>query len=199
MTTRRALCTARTQTVRALTSMSGSISLATHFVPDEHVMGGVSCSPASLQPSVTKPRRRYVERSGDGGCTYGAGHPLQQSHKRCNMIVRGWVNYYGRFYPTMLAKSLRSIDKYLVRWAMRKYKRLKGRRMRAWAFLDGVFARQPELFAHWRGSYEPTTGRWEPYERRRSRTVLREPEGEIPSGHSPNERASHPWPLNQRT
>ena len=49
-----------------------------------------------------------------------------------------------------LAKTLRSIDKYLVRWAMRKYKRLKGRRMRAWAFLEGVFARQPELFAHWR-------------------------------------------------
>ena len=67
-----------------------------------------------------------------------------QSHRA------GWVNYYGRFYPTMLAKTLRSIDKYLVRWAMRKYKRLKGRRMRAWAFLEGVFTRQPELFAHWR-------------------------------------------------
>ena len=58
--------------------------------------------------------------------------------------------YYGRFYPTRLAKSLRSIDKYLMRWAMRKYKRLRGRRMRAWEFLAGVFAREPGLFAHWR-------------------------------------------------
>lgn len=64
--------------------------------------------------------------------------------------MHGWVNYYGRFYPSMLAKSLTSIDKYLVRWAMRKYKRLKGHTMRAWEFLAGVFAREPKLFAHWR-------------------------------------------------
>jgi RNA-directed DNA polymerase len=64
--------------------------------------------------------------------------------------VHGWVNYYGRFYPSMLAKALTSIDRYLVRWAMRKYKRLKGHTMRAWEFLAGVFARQPKLFAHWR-------------------------------------------------
>jgi RNA-directed DNA polymerase len=37
-----------------------------------------------------------------------------------------------------------------VRWAMRKYKRLKGRRMRAWEFLAGVSAREPGLFTHWR-------------------------------------------------
>jgi RNA-directed DNA polymerase len=79
-----------------------------------------------------------------------SGTPLTAIAQKINLIVRGWVNYYGRFYPNKLAKSLRSIDKYLVRWAMRKYKRLKGRRMRAWAFLDSVFARQPELFAHWR-------------------------------------------------
>ena len=78
------------------------------------------------------------------------GNHLLVLARKANPIVRGWVNYYGRFYPTMLAKTLRSIDKYLVRWAMRKYKRLKGRRMRAWAFLEGVFTRQPELFAHWR-------------------------------------------------
>jgi len=64
--------------------------------------------------------------------------------------MHGWVNYYGRFYPSMLAKSLSRIDEYLVRWAMRKYKRLKNRRMRAWEFLAGVFARDPGLFAHWR-------------------------------------------------
>ena len=34
----------------------------------------------------------------------------------------------------------------------------------------------------------PTIGSWEPYDRRRSRTVLREREGEIPSRHSPERR-----------
>ena len=78
------------------------------------------------------------------------GTSLTEIAREINPIVRGWVNYYGRFYPTALAKSLRSIEKYLVRWAMRKYKRLKGSRRRAWAFLANVFAREPELFAHWR-------------------------------------------------
>lgn len=42
------------------------------------------------------------------------------------------------------------IDEYLVRWAMRKYKRLKGRPWRARKFLADVSAREPGLFAHWK-------------------------------------------------
>lgn len=78
------------------------------------------------------------------------GTPLTEIAREINPIVHGWVNYYGRFYPSRLALSLRSIEKYLVRWAMRTYKRLKRHRMRAWAFLEGVATRQPNLFAHWR-------------------------------------------------
>jgi len=79
-----------------------------------------------------------------------SGTSLTEIAREINPLVRGWVNYYGRFYPTRLAESLRRIDEYLVRWAMRKYKRLKGRRKRAWKFLANVFAREPGLFAHWR-------------------------------------------------
>ena len=74
---------------------------------------------------------------------------LMDIARKYNKIVHGWVNYYGRFYPSMLAKSLRRIDEYLVRWAMKKYKRLRGRRMRAWGFLGRVHTREPGLFAHW--------------------------------------------------
>lgn len=76
--------------------------------------------------------------------------PLAGIALEINTIVHGWVNYYGRFYPSRLAVSLRSIEKYLVRWAMRTYKRFKRHRMRAWEFLDDVAKRQPGLFAHWR-------------------------------------------------
>ena len=70
--------------------------------------------------------------------------------REINQIVRGWINYYGRFYPSRLNNSLRRIDEYLVRWAIRKYKRLKGSHRRAWRFLKTVFKREPGLFAHWR-------------------------------------------------
>jgi len=76
--------------------------------------------------------------------------PLTEIAREYNKIVHGWVNYYGRFYPSRLARSLGRIDEYLVRWAMNKYKRLRGHRMRAWKFLAGVATREPNLFAHWR-------------------------------------------------
>lgn len=66
-----------------------------------------------------------------------------------NAIVRGWINYYGRFYPSRLHPTLGRINDYLVRWAMRKYKRLRGRRTRAIKWLASVAERNPSLFVHW--------------------------------------------------
>ena len=66
-----------------------------------------------------------------------------------NPIVRGWINYYGRFYRSWLYRSLRRINAYLVRWAQWKYKRLRHHARRAWAWLNDVYDRSPALFAHW--------------------------------------------------
>lgn len=64
-------------------------------------------------------------------------------------VVRGWVQYYARFYPSALRTALRTLDSFLVRWAQRKYKRLRGHTKRAWGWLMSIRARQPRLFAHW--------------------------------------------------
>ena len=66
-----------------------------------------------------------------------------------NPQVRGWINYYGAFYRSMLYSLAARIDEHLVRWAMQKFKRLRGRPTRAWRWLDTVRRRQPTLFAHW--------------------------------------------------
>lgn len=42
-----------------------------------------------------------------------------------NPILRGWLEYYGRFSPSALHPVLRHFNKTLVAWAMRKYRRLK--------------------------------------------------------------------------
>ena len=59
---------------------------------------------------------------------------LEDLARMINPIVQGWINYYGRFYKSGLYPLLRRINEYLVRWAMRKYKRLRRRTMpgRAW-------------------------------------------------------------------
>jgi hypothetical protein len=55
----------------------------------------------------------------------------------------------GRFYRSELYPLAKRIDEHLVRWAMYKFKRLRHRPDRAWAWLDGVRRREPTLFAHW--------------------------------------------------
>jgi group II intron reverse transcriptase/maturase len=75
-----------------------------------------------------------------------------------NPIVRGWISYYGRFYRSMLARSLNHIDEYLVRWAMRKYKKLRYSRRKAVAWLASVRRRAPQLFAHWALLAQPSAG-----------------------------------------
>jgi RNA-directed DNA polymerase len=63
--------------------------------------------------------------------------------------VRGWMNYYGRFYRSRCVLVLRYLNDTLVRWAMRKYKRLRRHHRRAAHWLVGVAGREPRLFAHW--------------------------------------------------
>jgi hypothetical protein len=66
-----------------------------------------------------------------------------------NPIVRGWMNYYGRFYRSAMAPLLLRVSAYLRRWAGKKYRRLRTyhRFKRWWA---GLLERDPGLFAHWR-------------------------------------------------
>jgi RNA-directed DNA polymerase len=63
--------------------------------------------------------------------------------------VRGWIDYYGAFYRSELYSLARHIDEHLVRWAMQKFKRLRGKLAKARAWLDTVRRYQPRLFAHW--------------------------------------------------
>jgi RNA-directed DNA polymerase len=78
---------------------------------------------------------------------------LDSLAKAMNPIVRGWMNYYGRFYRHEMYPLLRRINAYLVRWAQRKYERLRAfTRVKAW--WRQVVKRDPALFAHWQWNRE---------------------------------------------
>ena len=79
-----------------------------------------------------------------------SGSDLAGLAEEINPQVRGWFGYYGAFYRSELFPLAERIDGHLVRWAMHKFKRLRGRPTRAWAWLNAVRERQPRLFAHWR-------------------------------------------------
>lgn len=66
-----------------------------------------------------------------------------------NPVLRGWIQYFGRFYKSAVYPVFRHFNGLLVRWAMRKYKRLRRHRLRAERWLGGIARREPWLFAHW--------------------------------------------------
>ena len=63
---------------------------------------------------------------------------LQDIASKVNPILRGWIAYYGRFQPSALGPLYRYINKSLVAWARRKYKRFRTSKTRAGTFLQKV-------------------------------------------------------------
>src|SRR6478735_1916050 len=51
---------------------------------------------------------------------------LEDLARLVNPSVSGWVNYYSRFYRSALTPVLRHLERALIRWACRKYKRFRG-------------------------------------------------------------------------
>jgi RNA-directed DNA polymerase len=80
---------------------------------------------------------------------------LEELSLFCNPVLRGWVNYYGQYYKSALYRVLNMLNRSLVRWVMRKYKRFRFHQRRAAQWLRGVAKRQPELFAHWQIGIRP--------------------------------------------
>lgn len=105
----------------------------------------VSFAPAVSEKAAKAMRQRMrrwqLHRRNDLG--------LEELARWTRPVVMGWVRYYGRFHASALRRALRTLDDFLVRWAQRKYKRLRAHKGRAWQWLWRIFARQPDLFAHW--------------------------------------------------
>lgn len=76
-----------------------------------------------------------------------------------NARVRGWANYYGRFYRSEFVQVLGYLNHALVRWAMRKYKRFRGKWLKAFHWLGRLSVRNERLFVQWSYGARPTAGR----------------------------------------
>ena len=74
---------------------------------------------------------------------------LEDLGRMFNAVIRGWIRYYGRFYKSALYPVFRHLNHTLMRWATRKYKKLRRHRRRARIWLARIAKREPQLFAHW--------------------------------------------------
>ncbi|MFD2068860.1 group II intron maturase-specific domain-containing protein [Pontibacter silvestris] len=69
--------------------------------------------------------------------------------------MKGWINYYGHFYKSELQRLLNYLNLILKSWARQKFKKLRGRKVRASNWLGRVTKTVPNLFAHWQLGVRP--------------------------------------------
>jgi RNA-directed DNA polymerase len=73
-----------------------------------------------------------------------------------NSKIIGWINFYGKFYKSEMYSTLRHINKALIMWARKKYKRLARHKKRAEHYLGRIAKQNPKLFKHWELGIKPT-------------------------------------------
>jgi len=104
----------------------------------------------SFSPAISVRAKKAISKKiRDWHLNRRSGSDLSALALEINPQVRGWINYYGAFYRSELYSIARRIDQHLVRWAMRKFKRFRGKPLAAWAQLKAAQRLSPRLFVHW--------------------------------------------------
>ncbi len=115
----------------------------------------VNFSPAVSKQAVTKMRQEMRRWR----LHLRSDKALDDLARMWNPVLRGWINYYGRFYKSALHPVFRQCNRSLTRWATRKFKRLRRRPRRAQYWLGRLARREPRMFAHWELlGLQPTAG-----------------------------------------
>ncbi len=109
----------------------------------------ISFSPAISNKAATAMRRSSRRWS----WPKRSDKQLEDLARMFNPIIQGWINYYGRYYKSALYPILKCLERRLIMWATRKYKRLRYHRRRAAQWLNRIARKQPYLFAHWKLLY----------------------------------------------
>jgi group II intron reverse transcriptase/maturase len=119
-------------TFRPRGAMTRTGTVFTSFAP--------AISKENLKRISTTVRRWRLDRK--------TGQTLADLAEWVNPIVRGWMQYYGRFNPSALYRVLQRINTYLVRFLRNKFKRVRGfkKAQKGW---QRITSQYPRLFAHW--------------------------------------------------
>lgn len=87
----------------------------------------ISFLPAISNESAKKLRREIH----DWRIHLKSDKSIEDLSRMFNPIIRGWINYYGRFYKSHLYPVLRYMNRELVHWERRKCKRFEHHRQNA--------------------------------------------------------------------
>lgn len=75
---------------------------------------------------------------------------LEQIAEWYNPKIRGWYNYFGKYYPSKMVQIWKYLNNTLAQWARSKYKNIRTSRMKAMYLIRKIQEEQESLFFHWK-------------------------------------------------
>ena len=103
-----------------------------------------------MAPSAAKALRKEVR---SWRLQLKSDKSLEELSRMFNPVIGGWLNYYCRFHASAFNAVARHINRAIARWAMRKFKKLRGHRSRAVEWVERIAQQRPHLFTHWRAGF----------------------------------------------
>jgi group II intron reverse transcriptase/maturase len=104
----------------------------------------------SFQPGASNEAMKRMRQTVRGWRLYRqTAGTLAELAQQYNPVIRGWWNYYGAFYRTVMYKLMGFIDRKLEQWARRKYKTLSRHKQGSADWLRQMRRVYPGLFFHW--------------------------------------------------
>jgi RNA-directed DNA polymerase len=99
----------------------------------------------AVSPSSLKAMRATIREMNIRRRTHVAMADIAQ---QLNPVLRGWIEYYGRFTPSALVAIYRYVNQTLRAWVRRKFKR-HASVIRANQLLQRLTRTRSNIFAHW--------------------------------------------------
>ena len=99
-----------------------------------------AASPAAMKSMRATIRTLRIPRQTPG--------TLAEIARQINPLLRGWINYYGRFSRSALSSLADYVNQKLKSWITRKYKRFRFHKTRASLFLRRLARDNKDLFVH---------------------------------------------------
>jgi RNA-directed DNA polymerase len=80
---------------------------------------------------------------------------IQEIALKHNPQLRGWINYYCKFYKSEMIGLFKRLNMRLAIWVTKKFKRFRGHKHRAKVWIAKVAKQHPTMFAHWHHGFIP--------------------------------------------
>jgi RNA-directed DNA polymerase len=103
----------------------------------------------SFLPAMSTKAAKKIRTTLRGWRRLPTSQRLEEVVRVINPVVRGWVNYYGRYYRSRCLAVLREVNLALAAWVRRKYKRFRRRPRASRQWLRRLAARVPQLVVLW--------------------------------------------------